>query len=81
MLLTVLALILYKLRPSESAGKAMAFKKTQAPIKVLLLVPVTTAATILLWSIYYSLSWAAIGFYPDFQVLMSVMIEIIYHFD
>lgn len=79
-LLTVLALILYKLRPSESAGKAMAFKKTQAPIKVLLLVPVTTAATILLWSIYYSLSWAAIGFILGL-VLMSCMIEIIYHFD
>ena len=30
-LLTVLALILYKLRPSESAGKAMAFKKDAGP--------------------------------------------------
>ena len=32
-LLTGLALVLYRLRPSEAAGKAMAFKKTQAPIK------------------------------------------------
>lgn len=78
--LTVIALFLYKIRPSESAGKAMAFKKTQAPIKILILVPMTITTTIFLWSIYYSGVWAAVGFALGL-VLSSCIIEIIYHFD
>lgn len=79
-ILTVIALVLYKIRPSEAAGKAMAFKKTQAPIKILLLVPMTVTTTVFLWSIYYSIVWAAVGFVLGL-VLSSCIIEIIYHFD
>ncbi len=78
--LAVIALFLYKIRPSESAGKAMAFKKTQAPIKILILVPMTIVTTVFLWSIYYSIVWAAVGFILGL-VLSSCIIEIIYHFD
>ncbi len=78
--LAAVALVLYKIRPSESAGKAMAFKKTQAPIKILILVPMTITMTIFLWSIYYSGVWAAVGFALGL-VLSSCIIEIIYHFD
>ena len=79
-ILAVIALVLYKIRPSEAAGKAMAFKKTQAPIKILLLVPMTVTATIFFWSIYYSIVWAIVGFALGL-VLSSCIIEIIYHFD
>ena len=58
----------------------MSFKKTQAPIKILLLIPMTVTTTVFLWSIYYSGVWAAVGFVLGL-VLTSCLIEIIYHFD
>lgn len=79
-ILAAVALVLYKIRPSEEAGKAMAFKKTQAPIKILLLIPMTVTTTVFLLSIYYSIVWAAVGFVLGL-VLSSCIIEIIYHFD
>lgn len=79
-ILAGIALVLYRIRPSEAAGKAMSFKKTQAPIKILLLVPMTVTTTVFLWSIYYSGIWAAVGFVLGL-VLTSCLIEIIYHFD
>ena len=79
-ILTGIALVLYRIRPSEAAGKAMSFKKTQAPIKILLLIPMTVTTTVFLWSIYYSGVWAAVGFVLGL-VLTSCLIEIIYHFD
>ena len=38
--LAIIAYSLYKVRPSEAAGKAMAFKKTETPIKILITIPV-----------------------------------------
>ena len=78
--MTVIALFLYKKRPSESAGKAMAFTITKAPIKILLVVPITIAASILFWNIYYSLPWAVFGFVVGLVVTHAI-IEIIYHFE
>lgn len=79
-LMTFVALFLYKKRPSESAGKAMSFKITKAPIKILLVVPITIAASILFWNIYYSLPWAVFGFVMGLAVTHAV-VEIIYHFE
>ena len=79
-LMTFVALFLYKKRPSESAGKAMSFKITKAPIKILLVVPITIAASILFWNIYYSIPWAVFGFVIGLVVTHAI-VEIIYHFE
>lgn len=79
-LMTAVAFVLYKLRPSESAGKAMAFQHSKAPIKILLVVPVTIFAALLFWNVYYSLPWAAFGFLLGL-VLSHGIIEIIYNFE
>lgn len=73
-------LVLYRLRPSEAAGKAMAFKWSKAPIKFLLVVPCTIAMGILFWTVYYSIAWAAFGFLMGLFISHAI-IEIIYHFD
>lgn len=73
-------LILYRLRPSEAAGRSMAFKLTKAPIKILLVVPFTIAMGLFFWEIYYSMGWAAFGFLFGL-VLTHCIVEIIYHFD
>lgn len=78
--MAVVSLFLYKKRPSESAGKAMAFKITKAPIKILLVVPITIAASILFWNIYYSIPWAVFGFVIGLVVTHAI-VEIIYHFE
>lgn len=79
-LFAAVALLLYRLRPSESAGKAMAFQVSMAPIKVLLVVPMTIFASLMLWNIYYSLPWAAFGFLLGLALSHGI-IEIIYHFE
>lgn len=80
LIMTVAALFLYKKRPSESAGKAMAFAISKTPIKILLVVPITIAASILFWNIYYSLPWAVFGFLMGLVVTHAI-VEIIYHFE
>ncbi len=80
LLMTGIALILYKKRPSESAGKAMAFQVTKAPIKILLVVPITIAMSLLFWNIYYSIPWAVFGFVMGLVVTHAI-VEIIYHFE
>lgn len=79
----VLALIawwLYEKRPSESAGKAMAFKKSMMPIKILLVVPIALTFCIFFWSLRSTLGWAIFGLVCG-TVLSHCIIEIIYHFD
>jgi len=80
LIMAVTALFLYKKRPSESAGKAMAFNVSKAPIKILLVVPITIAVSILFWNIYYSLPWAVFGFVMGLVVTHAI-VEIIYHFE
>ncbi len=78
--MAVVALVLYKKRSSESAGKSMAFVLTKAPIKILLVVPITIASSVLFWNIYYSLAWAVFGFVIGL-VVTHCIVEIIYHFE
>ena len=80
LLMTFVSLFLYKKRPSEAAGKAMAFQITKAPIKIFLVVPITIAASILFWNIYYSLPWTIFGFVMGL-VVTHILVEIIYHFE
>lgn len=78
--MAVIALVLYRFRPSESAGKAMAFNVSKAPIKILIVTPVTICMSILFWNIYYSLPWAVFGFVFGLFITHGI-IEIIYHFE
>ncbi len=80
LVMALVAMFLYKKRPSESAGKAMAFRISRAPIKILIVTPMTIAVAILFWNIYYSLPWAIFGFVFGLVITHSI-IEIIYHFE
>ena len=78
--MTLVAMFLYRKRPSESTGKAMAFAITKAPIKILLVVPITIAASLLFWNIYFSIPWAVFGFVTGLVVTHAI-VEILYHFE
>lgn len=78
--LAVIAVLLYKKRPSESAGKSMAFAVTKAPIKIMMVVPITIFTSLLFWTIYYSMTWAVFGFVLGL-VVTHCIVEIIYHFE
>lgn len=80
LVLAAVCMALHKLRPSESSGKAMAFKVTKAPIKILLVVPTTIMMGVFFWNVYYRLSWAVFGFLMGL-VISHCIIEIIYHFE
>ena len=78
--MALVAMFLYRKRPSESTGKAMAFAITKAPIKILLVVPITIAASLLFWNIYFSIPWAVFGFVTGLVVTHAI-VEILYHFE
>lgn len=78
--MALVAMFLYRKRPSESTGKAMAFIITKAPVKVLLVVPITIAASLLFWNIYFSIPWAVFGFVMGLVVTHAI-VEILYHFE
>lgn len=78
--LAVLAYSLYKIRPSEAAKKAMAFPKTEMPIKVLLVIPIAVAFGMFFYAIRGRVFWLIFG--TAFGVLLvHCMMEIIYNFD
>lgn len=70
----------YKKRPSEAAGKAMAFQKTMAPIKILLVIPISLAFGIFFWAIRSTMGWAVFGILCG-GLITHCLMEIIYHFD
>lgn len=78
--LAVLAYSLYKIRPSEAAKKAMAFQRTEMPVKVLLVIPIALAFGMLFYAIRGKVFWLIFG--TVFGVLLiHCMMEIIYNFD
>lgn len=79
-LLTGLSIFLYKKRPSEAAGKAMAFKKSQPIIKILLVVPIALFGSILFYTIKESDGWGIFGLLCGLLISYAV-VEIIYNFD
>lgn len=78
--LAILAYALYRIRPSESAGRAMAFKRTQSPIKHLIALPVGVVFGMFFYALRDTLPWAVFGVLCG-TVLTCCIMEIIYHFD
>lgn len=81
-LLIGFSLFLYKVRPSEAAGKAMAFEISKPIIKLLLVVPISLGGGYLFQSssYYKSTGWFIFGVL--FSLLISyAVVEVIYNFD
>lgn len=79
-LMAVIVCLLYRCRPSESAGKAIAFKKTMAPIKILLVLPFALAFCLFFYMLRDSFGWAVFGVVCG-TLIVHCLMEIIYHFD
>ena len=80
--LLVIALWLYKKRPSEAAGSSMAFPKWNPVIKVMILIPVSAFGGILISSGYGNESFAWVVFGILFAVVVGhCLIEVIYSYD
>lgn len=78
--LAVLSYVLYRLRPSEAAGRAMAFPCSRMPIKVLIVIPVSVAFGMFFYLLRGHLTWLVFGTLCG-CVLCHCLMEIIYHFD
>ncbi len=80
-LLAALDLYLYRKRPSEAAGKAMAFPATQAPIKFLICIPVGLGCGFIAESaLYQQVFWTLFSIFCGVTCSVCIM-EIIYHAD
>lgn len=79
-LLTALACVLYRKRPSEAAGKAMAFSVTCPVIRILLTVVSALGLGIFFHALRDSMGWAVFGIICGGGICHCV-VEIIYHFD
>lgn len=79
-ILAVIAYALYHIRPSEAAGKAVAFKKTESPIKHLIALPVGVVFGMFFYELRSTVPWAVFGVLCGTGLTCCIM-EIIYHFD
>ena len=80
LLLIAAAVFLYKKRPSEAAGKAMAFAVSQPVIRVLITVMAGLGIGDFFWSLQHSNGWMIFGVVCG-SVISHCVIESIYHFD
>ncbi len=80
-ILLVLAVLLYKKRPSESAGNALAFPWTAPFIKVMVSVPTALFLGALIGSMYSSNTKWIILISILSVILLCAVIEFIYHMD
>ena len=80
LLLIAAAVFLYKKRPSEAAGKAMAFAVSQPIIRVLITVMAGLGIGDFFWSLQHSNGWMIFGVVCG-SVISHCVIESIYHFD
>lgn len=71
---------LYRKRPSEAAGKAMAFGVSRVIIRIPIVITSALGLGIFFWEMRRSLSWAVFGLVCG-AVISHCVIEIIYHFD
>ena len=78
--LFVLGMLLYRRRPSEAAGRAMAFPITEPIIRFLIAVPSSLLLGAMFHSMMYEDGWTVFGLVCGL-LLVSCIIEIIYHFD
>lgn len=77
---SALSLELYRLRPSEAAGKAMAFVKSKAPVRILLVLLGGMAGGWFFWTLQSQVKWGLFGTAVGI-LLVHCIVEIIYHFD
>ena len=75
-----LGMFLYRRRPSEAAGHAMAFPITEPIIRFLIAVPSSLLLGAMFHSMMYEDGWTVFGLVCGL-LLVSCIIEIIYHFD
>ena len=80
LLITFLALFLYKKRGSESAKKAMAFKISMPIIRIPIVILSSLSGSLFFWLIRSGIGWAVFGLLCG-MLLSHCVIEIIYHFD
>lgn len=75
------AYLCYKKRPSEAAGKALAYRKTEPVIKIAVAVPVAMALGILVYDASYdSVAMMLVGMMAG-GVICCAFMEVIYDFD
>ena len=79
-LITGLALYIYRRRPSEAAGRAMAFRISQPILKFAIVIPSALLGSLLFYSMREQDSWALFGLICGLLV-SGCVIEIIYNFD
>lgn len=81
-ILLVVAIILYKKRPSEIAGKAMSYKITEPIVRILVVIPIALAGGMYLQTMSTGLSgiWFWFGFLFG-GIICHAVIEVIYKFD
>ena len=82
LIIGVIAYLLFLRRPSETAGRAMAFEKTNFMIRFLLVIPLSLYAGLFLseMSSYASLAWHIFGIVFVAFILHGIM-ECIFQFD
>lgn len=77
---TGIGCVLYHKRPSESAGKAMAFAVSRPLVRIPIVVISAMGLGLFFWGMRSNIGWAAFGVF--FGALIShCVIEVIYHFD
>lgn len=79
-LITALSLVLYRIRRSEAAGKAMAFKPSMAPIKIAIVLASSMLSGLIFYGIVDTGIWMLFGVLCG-CLLSYCIIEVIYHFD
>lgn len=78
--ITMLDLQMYRMRPSEAAGKAIAFSRIKAPLRILMVLGFGASGGLFFWMLQSSLAWGVFGVIAA-VVLSHCVIEVIYHFD
>lgn len=79
-LLAAVGGLLYRKRPSEAAGKAMAFAVSRPVIRILMTILAALGFGLFFWAMRYTTGWAVFGILCG-GIIAHCVIEIIYHFD
>lgn len=75
-----LSLILYRIRRTEASGSALAFRKLESVVKLLMTVPVALVAATVAYELYHSVFWEIL-FLVIFSALGCMIMEFIYRWD
>lgn len=78
--LILINILLYKKRPSEAAGKAMAFSASKPVIRIGLAMVMGMSGGMFFWLLHSTTGWAVFGTAAGI-LLCHCVVEIIYHFD